>query len=245
MAIEQFSGSGVNPDRPREPSEPEPRAPRSRVDEVYANLVELLLGADVEPGERLRIDALARAWRVSQTPVREALARAEASGLVTREPLRGYRVAPLLSADEFAHLMEARLLIEPYCAARVCELGVAPSVVVFLEAQLAAMEQAPTGPTPSDYRDFLQADIAFHEAIVAASGNRFLQAALAAMGAHAHRFRRFSDGTVVDAEDSLAEHVAILAALRAGDADAARSAMYRHVHGVEQRAWQDPGQNPG
>jgi len=58
---------------------------RSLTDDVYERLIELLLEAELEPGARLQIDALARVWQVSQTPIREALARAEVSGLVVRQ----------------------------------------------------------------------------------------------------------------------------------------------------------------
>jgi len=207
---------------------------RSLVDDVYERLIELLLEAELEPGTRLKIDALARAWQVSQTPIREALARAEAGGLVVRQPLKGYQLAPLLSPEEFDQLVEMRLLIEPYCAAKACERA-DDGLFDFLERQHAVMRDSPKGPTSRDYRDYLRADIAFHETIAAAGGNRFLQSALAVTSTHAHRFRRFSDGTVSDAADSLREHSAVLRALRARDAEGASAAMRQHLLGVEER----------
>ena len=177
---------------------------------------------------------MARAWQVSQTPIREALARAEASGLVVRQPLRGYQVAPVLPPEEFEQLVEMRLLIEPYCAAKACDRA-DDRVMDFLERQHAVTRDSPKGPTSRDYRDYLRADIAFHEAIAAAGGNRFLQAALAVMSTHAHRFRRFSDGPITDADDSLREHSAVLRALRARDAEGASAAMRQHLFGVGER----------
>jgi len=123
--------------------------------------------------------------QVSQTPIREALARAEASGLVVRQPLRGYQVAPLLPPEEFEQLVEMRLLIELYCAAKACNRA-DDRVLDFLERQHAVMRDSPKGSTSRDYRDYLRADIAFHETIAAAGGNRFLQAALVVMSTHAH-----------------------------------------------------------
>ena len=207
---------------------------RSLVDDVYERLIELLLEPETEPGARLQIDALARAWQVSQTPIREALARAEASGLVVRQPLRGYQIAAVLSADEFEQLMELRLLIEPSCAAGAC-VRADDGVFDMLERQHAVMRDSPKGPTSHDYRDYLRADISFHETIAAAGGNRFLQAALAATSPHAHRFRRFKGGTITDAADSLREHQAVLDALRARDPEIASSAMRQHLLGVKER----------
>lgn len=61
----------------------------------------------------LNIGALSRELNVSQTPLREALARLEHTGLVRREALKGYRVAPLFSETELIKLMDARLVLEP------------------------------------------------------------------------------------------------------------------------------------
>jgi DNA-binding GntR family transcriptional regulator len=207
---------------------------RSLVDDVYERLIELLLDAEFEPGERLPIDALARAWEVSPTPIREALIRAEASGLVVRQALKGYQVAPLLPPEEFEQLMEMRLLIEPYCAAKTCERA-SDEVLHTLEQQHKAMMHAPTGPTAREYREYLRADVAFHETIVAAGHNRFLEMALSVTSTHAHRFRRFSGGMVNDAPDALHEHGDILTALLARDAKAADAAMRRHLEGVSER----------
>lgn len=207
---------------------------RSLGDDVHDRLIELLLAETTEPGAKLPIDALARAWQVSQTPIREALVRAEESGLVVRETSKGYQVAPLLSPEEFIQLMEARLLIEPYCAALACQ-RIDDTTLQILEQQHIVMSEAPRGPTAHDYREYLRADIAFHETISAAAGNRFLTLALAVTGMHAHRFRRFIGGNISDAPDALSEHLAILNALRTRDRIAASAAMREHLIGVTER----------
>jgi DNA-binding GntR family transcriptional regulator len=207
---------------------------RSLVDDVYERLIGLLLEEQLEPGARIKIDDLARIWQVSQTPIREALARAETSGLVVRQPAKGYQLAPVLSAEEFGQLIEMRLLIEPYCAAKACERA-DDGVLDFLEKQHLAMRDSPKGPTSHDYRDYLRADIAFHQTIVAVGGSRFLETALAFTSTHAHRFRRFSSGTVSDFTDSQSEHQAVLDALRERDSDRADAAMRHHLLGVGER----------
>src|SRR2546426_5899812 len=94
------------------------RLPNRRVlgDSVYEVIKGLVIDQRVEPGSRMNIDSLARQLTVSQTPIREALARLEADGLVIREPLRGYSVAPLLDASSFDQLYDMRLLLEPEAA---------------------------------------------------------------------------------------------------------------------------------
>ncbi len=86
------------------------------VDDVHDVLVDMLMNHDLDAGARLNIDGLARSLRVSPTPIREALARMEAEGLVVKEPRRGYMVAPLIGLEDLRALMDFRLLIEPAAA---------------------------------------------------------------------------------------------------------------------------------
>nr|WP_237727848.1 GntR family transcriptional regulator [Cellulomonas sp. APG4] len=208
---------------------------RTLVDEVHDQLVELLLEGHAPPGSPLRIDHLARTWGVSPTPVREALSRAAASGLVERVPLRGFQVAPLLTEEQFAQLMDVRALLEPTGAALASAAG-DDAVAVRLREVHARMATAPRGPSAHDVQQYLRADVEFHQVLVHASGNAFLEAALATTAAHAHRFRRFPGGVVTDADEALAEHAAVLAAVEAGDAEGAADAMRSHLAGVRRRA---------
>ena len=64
----------------------------------------------------MTIDALARELRVSQTPIRDALNRMEADGLVVRVPHAGYRIPPQITRARFEDMLEIRLLLEPAAA---------------------------------------------------------------------------------------------------------------------------------
>ena len=85
-------------------------------DDVHEVLVDMLMNHTLAPGSRLNIEVLAKTLGVSPTPVREALARVEAEGMVVKEPRRGYLVAPLISLDDLHSLIDFRLLIEPEAA---------------------------------------------------------------------------------------------------------------------------------
>src|SRR3954447_4797766 len=80
-------------------------------DEVYEAVKALVMDHVIAPGARVYIDGLARQLGVSQTPIREALARLESDGLVTKEPLRGYSATPLLTRSEVDDLFQFRLLV--------------------------------------------------------------------------------------------------------------------------------------
>src|SRR3954465_5453337 len=99
------------------------RLPQRQVlsDDVYETVKGLIMDSVVEPGTRLNIDAPTRELGISQTPIRESLARLESDGLVIKEPLRGYRVSSRLSRPEFEDPVEHRLHIEPWAAGRAAE----------------------------------------------------------------------------------------------------------------------------
>src|SRR5690606_41447666 len=81
-------------------------------DRVYEELLAALIDGRFEADAALSIDGIARDLGVSPTPVREALARVEHTGMVRRAALKGYRVAPLMTAEEHGQLVAVRKLIE-------------------------------------------------------------------------------------------------------------------------------------
>ena len=90
-------------------------------DEVYDTLLGQLMSLRIEPGSRVTIDALALELRVSQTPIRDALNRMEADGLVVRVPHAGYRIPPQITRERFEDMVEIRLLLEPSAARHAAE----------------------------------------------------------------------------------------------------------------------------
>ena len=90
---------------------------------VYQVVIDMLMTHTLEPGARLSIEELARTLGVSQTPIREALARVEADGLIIKEPGRSYTVAPLMGIEQVRDLIELRMLVEPPAAAKAAVPG--------------------------------------------------------------------------------------------------------------------------
>lgn len=210
--------------------------PRLVVDDVYDQLVVLIVDGHVAPEDALSIDALAREFGVSTSPVREALARLESTGLIRRVAMRGYRVAPALQAEELRELMEARLLIEPGAAERAATADRHDDTVAALDQAVVDLAHAPRGSSFASFRDYYEADRRFHHAVVEGTGNRFLLQSYEALGGQFQRFRLFSGRGVTDADATIAEHGAIRDAIAAGDAVAAAAAMTAHLHGVTTRS---------
>lgn len=212
-------------------------------DRVYDLILAMLLEGDVEPGSRLSIDTLAKQLDVSPTPVREAMVQLERTGLVTREALKGYRVAPPLGASQLAELFDARRMLEVE-AARLAGPRSAELVPVLRAAHdehqacadriVAAMG---AGEVPvRETQAYFEADSAFHLAIFRAAGNRYLAAMHADLGALTHRMRQAVLRGPSDVREAHAEHEAVLAAFEAGGGAAAMEAMGAHIDGVRARS---------
>ena len=80
--------------------------PRALVSDVYNAILDRITGLEIEPGARITVDTLARELGVSQTPVREALSRLEAEGLVLKTHLIGHRALPQLTRAQVEQLFE-------------------------------------------------------------------------------------------------------------------------------------------
>ena len=195
----------------------------SVVDQVHAALRSQILTGELERGSRLPQETLAAEFGVSRTPLREALRRLAAEGLVTLQPNYGATVAQLDFGD-MRDAWTARLVIEPPAARLAAERE--PAVDLDRMRAAVAAQRASADPARS-----LDANREFHLALVAASGNPHLEhfaellwvarisvAIYTAQAAQVGGTAAWSD-----------EHDGILAAMRAGDGDAAERLTREHI----------------
>ena len=192
-------------------------------DRVYAHVKQGVLERRFEGGTLLTEGELAEAVGVSRTPVREALLRLEAEGLIRLYPKKGALVLPV-SAQEIA-VVETRLLVEEHAARKAVP---APAgLIERLEELLARQKkQAAAG----DLAGAAVTDRCFHAEIVRSGGNeilsrlydqlrdRQLRMGVAVMHSHPDRIAK-----------TLAEHEEILEALRSNDAETAVGLVHRHI----------------
>lgn len=212
-------------------------------DDVQDAVQSRLLDGTYRPGTSLSIDALARELGVSPTPVREALVRMEDTGLVTRTALKGYRVAPLLSAEAMGELMDARLLLE-VDAVRGTAAQMTQVEPLLTEAFLAHERVIEGLHLAADTPDFrvtsirghYAADWAFHQIILDECGNRYVRQLVHSLAPRIHRQRQALGHGLTDAAEALGEHRSILDAYRGGDVAAAMDAMRHHLIQVRARA---------
>ena len=137
------------------------------MDHVYTALRERILSGDLPRASKLRQVSLAEEMGVSRTPLREALRRLAAEGLVDFSPNRGATVSELDFGD-MRHAWAARVALEPG-AARLAAERRDPDGIAAMRAAIADQRSAAGGRGPS-----FSANRAFHLALATASGNPHL-----------------------------------------------------------------------
>ncbi|WP_460796698.1 GntR family transcriptional regulator [Microbacterium sp. GXF0217] len=212
-------------------------------DHVYERILQLLLSGEAAPGARLSIDTIARQLNVSPTPVREAMVQLERTGLVTREALKGYRVAPPLGRAQLQELFDARIMLEsraarlatPASGEMLDELRVAEESHRRIgERVITALRAATTDVELTTA--YFAADAAFHRVVFQHCGNRYLTEMSESLGAQLHRMRQSAEHGVTDVREAIAEHEAIVDAFASDDADAPEEQMRRHIAQVRARS---------
>lgn len=192
---------------------------------VHARLQAAIAAGDLAPHTRLSERGLAEALGVSPAPVRDALRRLEAEGLVHTHPRRGSFVADL-GPDQLRQLGRIRAALEGLAAAFAAERAT-PTGAAALRAQLAPMRAATEA---QDLPALAGANDALHAAILALAGNAVLSRTLQSIrGYDALTRARILAARPEEPGRALREHAAIVAAIRRGDARAAEARMRAHT----------------
>jgi DNA-binding GntR family transcriptional regulator len=189
---------------------------------ALAAVRELILHGQFTAGARLGEVELAERLGVSRTPVREALTRLAAEGLVELVPNRGARVASW-SVAELEGVFDLRSSLEPRLT-RHAVTRARPADVAALD-ELAAEMLAVGLPGPrQDLEALVPLNRRFHGRLVVIADQPALATALAGAIRNFHAYDEAS------LRRSLAHHVEIVAAIRAGDPTWAQAVMTAHIH---------------
>lgn len=207
----------------------------SLADIAYEAILEAIVDRHLAPGTRVNMDAMAAQLDMSNTPIREALARLTTTSLVQQISNRGFVVAPILSIDEYHHLFDVRCLLETN-ALRTAQFTVEDLAALDeLARQISDVEYGTT------YRRFignLQMDESFHLGIVTASGNRFFVDAWRSLNFYPHISRLHTQTEALDNnsyKSSLADHEAIIQLLQNEQREDAIAKLRTHIRSVEAR----------
>ena len=196
---------------------------------AYGAVRERILSGALPHGAPVSQEALAAELAVSTTPLREAMRRLAAEGLVVLDAHRDARVAPL-TADEARDLVEVRRQLDPL-AVRLAAERRTDADRDLIRTAAASLEPLDAGSGPAE----LEAHRAFHGALYRASQNPLLIGLLDGLWDKSDRYRRaaleMSDDPSDDRARVRAEHEAMMTAVLDGDPEAAEEQMRRHVSG--------------
>src|SRR3954468_20179560 len=194
---------------------------------TLASLRELILDGDLRPGTRLGEVELAERLGVSRTPVREALTRLAAEGLVEIAPNRGARVATWTVA-ELEGVFDLRASLEPQLTGFAVARAGAEDVEALEELAQRMLAVGTPGPD-QDLDALVPLNRAFHDRLIALAEHPTLATALAT-AIHPPIVRRnFHAYDEASLRRSLGHHLEIVAAVRAGDPAWAQAVMTAHI----------------
>lgn len=200
---------------------------RAAAEQAVQTLRRQILSGSIPPGAHLRAADLAERLNVSRTPIREALSRLCAEGLVELQPNRGARVASWTD-DQLREIFELRLRLEPYAVRQAV-----PRLTPVQHGQLEGLanEMLRIGRPGRGQRldDLVELNRKFHDQFVTAAAMPQLSDAIRAVTHRAVVHQNFHDYGAAALTRSLHHHQELAAAARAGDADWAEAIMRAHL----------------
>lgn len=186
-------------------------------DAVYAALCRVLMQGGIGAEERLSVRAMAERLGTSATPVKEALRRLRADGVVYALPKSAFCIVPM-PPERYRALLDIRVRLEPLAAEAACR-GAVPGLAARLAALNARYRAVPAGDTAA----FLAANQQFHFALYEAAGLPDLLDIIRGLwlriGPH------LGQAAGLDPVAASRHHDRLIAALRDGDAAAAGQAV--------------------
>lgn len=196
---------------------------------AYQQLLDDIVGGRLPPGSKLRLQSLAARYHVGNSPLREALNRLSANGMVQRRENRGFRVSPA-SAEELSELVRTRCWLEEIALRESIRNGDAG----WEESVLLAFHRLSRKRRLSEER-FVQFDgtwedmhRAYHLALLSACHSGILLEYCAQLHERTLRYRNLSSMKAWRERHELDEHRAIRDAALDRDADRAVELLHAH-----------------
>ncbi len=207
-------------------------------DRAYAETKALIQRGAFGMGEKLGEERICGMTGLSRTPVRAALARLEAEGLVEREPGRGHRL-PVYTLDDVREIYGCRALLEAEAVRLAAQRRLPPAVERALDGLVAAMDDLLAAARDRDVPDlrgrFLTLNHAFHNLIYDNCGSAQLRRLIANVSDLPLSLRSFFNFSGAQLMESHASHQNILAALKQGDGERAAALMREHIWSARDR----------
>ncbi|MBC5766738.1 GntR family transcriptional regulator [Ramlibacter albus] len=189
------------------------------VDRVHRSLLDAISDGSLAPGARLTQEEIAAQLHVSRQPVLQALRQLKKDGFVTDAPGRGVLVAPL-DVEFTRKLYQVRGALDALAARLAAQLRYRIDAKIIEQGRKAARGR--------NVQAMIDADLAFHQAIYAASGNPLIEQSAQLHWRHLRRVMGAVLQMARQRETVWDEHEAIARAIAAGDADKAARLIEEH-----------------
>ena len=207
---------------------PNSRQPRGRSQQaahhVFEQLRDMILAITLAPGTALSRSELQKRFRLSSTPIRDALMRLEEVGLVDVFP-QSRTIVSLIDVPLARQAQFLRLSIE---LEALRTLALSPDAEIVRQLRGAIAEQR-SHAKAGDLERFNEADLAFHKILYAAAGVADLWALVRRQSVHIDRIRRLHLPVSGKAGQIVRDHSAIVKAIADGDPDRAQSELRNHL----------------
>ncbi|QDG88182.1 GntR family transcriptional regulator [Pseudarthrobacter sp. NIBRBAC000502770] len=209
--------------------------PVGKTEAVYQQLKSEIENGDFEPGQALTEFMLVEHTGASRTPVREALRRLAAEGLVNITPRIGATVARI-SLRSVQELFDYRRVLEPAAIRMVTEESATNAAIgpkfEDIEQRFAQLAESPDAEDfIAEFRELAEA---FDMALIASTPNDHLSRAIRDLRPHTARLRRIAHADRNRLAEAIAEHRQMCRAILSGDADSAAVALRQHLFHVDE-----------
>ncbi len=211
---------------------------------VYEHLRDSILSNDYLPGDVLSTESIAQDTGVSTTPIREALCKLAADGLVEQSPNKGARVASI-SQDDVTEVYEVRLLFEPYAAGlaayRVTDDPEFKRELTQIEktAEQVSLWSGNAPFTSAKRKAYQEIDLQLGDLLSKGPSNTLLTKIMTTVNFHSRRIRCYVEATTSSgfelAQAINTEHLAIIRAIKEGRPKDAEALVRAHLSRAKER----------
>jgi DNA-binding GntR family transcriptional regulator len=192
-------------------------------EQAYHLIKEKIITLDLPPLSVIDEQSLRKDLGLGRTPIREALHRLSAEGLVIIAPRRGMFVADI-SITDLVKIFEVRMAMEGYCA-NLAAKRCTPAMIARMEETVHALEEIER----DDARGLMEIDERFHRLLYEAADNEFLADSLDRLHALSLRLWYLVLDRLGNVWSAIDQHRVILGALKDGDADGAERLIKQHI----------------
>jgi DNA-binding GntR family transcriptional regulator len=198
-------------------------------EKAYHLIKEKIITLELGPSSVIDEHSLMEELGLGRTPIREALQRLDAEGLVHIVPRRGMFVADI-SITDLQKIFEVRIVLAGFCA-RVAAQRVTANQIAQMEAVLQDLEQVQSG----DYKTLMEIDRRFQRLMYKTAGNDILAESLDRLYDLSLRIWYLVLYQLGDVRDAIEQHRQVLEALKAKDGARAEALIKEHILQFQQR----------